>query len=108
MEYVAKVEFDEHSKRMEDEHQRMNNRIKELEENMKENTKLLISVERLATNMENMQKEMQSQGQCSDEQKKEIEELKSRDGKMWRQVIGYLISAIIGASITFAFNFIFK
>ena len=41
-----------------------------------------------------MAKEQEKQGE-------QLEELKSRDGKMWRQVVGWVLAAVIGGVITF-------
>ena len=89
-EYVTRVEYDEHSKRMEDEHRRMNHRIAELEEREKENNKLLLSIERMATNMENMQKELISLS-------KRLVVLEEQDGKKWRNAKGKVFDIVIGA-----------
>lgn len=90
--YVTQVEYKEHNKRMEDEHKRQNQRIKDLEDLLGQNNKLLASVERLATNMENMQKEVAAQG-------KRIIALESRDGENWRKYTGYIITAILSLAI---------
>ena len=70
----------------------MNHRISDLEKHTEQNNKLLISVEKLALNMENMQKEQQAQ-------RAEIEDLKSQPGKRWKEVTGYVITAVIGILI---------
>lgn len=90
--YLTIVEHKEYAKRMEDEHKRQNQRISMLEKATEENTKLLLSVEKLAINMENMQKEMNAQ-------RAEIEEIKDRDGKKWREVAKYVMTTLIGAAI---------
>ena len=51
-EYISRNEYAEHSKRMEDEHRRMNHRIEDVEKAIAENHKLLVAVEKLAINME--------------------------------------------------------
>ncbi len=47
--------------------------------------------------MENMLKEQIDQG-------KRIEVLENRDGKMWRKVTDYIVTAIIGIVLGFIFN----
>lgn len=96
-EYISRQEHTEYAKRMDDEHRRQNHRIDLLERATEQNNKLLVSVERLATNMENMQKEQKEQGE-------RLEALESRDGEMWRKAIGYVVTAIIGAVIGFLFK----
>lgn len=95
-EFVTRKEYNEHNLRMEDEHKRQNSRILELEENSKMQTKLLITIERLAVSVENMQKELSSQAE-------RIMELEAKDGEMWRKAMGYVASAIIGAVVCFMF-----
>lgn len=101
---ISRAEHNEFAKRMEEEHHRQNRRIGELEKAMEENNKLLVSVERLALSMENMQKEQQAQGKRLETQGKEIEELKGRDGEMWRKVVGYVVTFVIGIVIAFIFT----
>ena len=46
--------------------------------------------------MKNMMKVQEQQGQ-------DIEELKNRDGEMWRKVTGYVITAVISIVVGFVF-----
>lgn len=96
-EFVTRVEYEEHNKRMEDEHTRQNHRIGILEKSIEQNNKLLVSVEKLALNMENMQKEQKEQGE-------RLETLESRDGEMWRKAVGYAVTALISLVLGFLFN----
>lgn len=93
--YVTRLEYEEHNKRMDDEHKRQNHRIEFLEKAVEQNNKLLISVEKLALSMENMQKEQQEQGERLEAQGEEIKELKGRDGEMWRKILFEVIKAIV-------------
>ncbi len=97
---LTRAEHNEFAKRMEDEHTRQNKRIAKLEEAFGENTRLLVSVEKLATNMETMQKEQADQGE-------RLEKLESKSGEKWDKLVGYVISAIVGGVITFLFAQIF-
>lgn len=87
---------EEFAKRMEDEHKRQNHRIDLLEKAVEENNKLLVSVERLAVSMETMQKEQVSQGD-------RLEALESRDGEMWRKIVGHVVTALISIVLGFVF-----
>lgn len=102
--YISRQEYDEHSKRMEDEHRRINHRIVELEKATEQNNKLLVSVEKLAVNMETMQKEQQKQGERLEVQGEEIEELKNRDGKMWSRAVEHGLTVTIGIVIGYVFK----
>lgn len=94
--YISRQEYEEHSRRMEDEHRRINYRVGELEKATEQNNKLLVSVEKLALNMETMQKEQQKQGERLEAQGEEIEELKNRDGEKWRNVTSHLLTTALG------------
>ena len=96
-EYISRNEYEEHSKRMEDEHRRMNHRIADVEKAIDENHKLLVSVEKLAINMEGLQREQKEQGN-------RLEALESRDGEMWRKAVGYVVTAIIGIVVGYIFK----
>lgn len=93
---LTRAEHNEFAKRMEDEHTRQNHRIAEIEKTLEQNNQLLIHVERLATSMETMQKEQTNQGE-------RLKKLESRDGEMWRKVVGYVITTILGIVIGFIF-----
>lgn len=88
---------EEFAKRMEDEHKRQNHRIATLEKALEENNKLLVSVEKLALSMENMQKELRSQGD-------RLEIVESRDGEKWRKVVSHVITVAIGIIVGFLFK----
>ena len=94
--YVTQGEYQEHNKRMEDEHKRQNHRIDLLEKATEQNNKLLISVEKLALSMENMQKEQKEQGE-------RLEVLENRDGEMWRKVVGDIVKVVISIVVGFIF-----
>ena len=99
-EYITRGVHEEFEKRMEAEHHRQNKRISELEESTKQNNKLLVSVEKLAVSMEQMQKEQTDQG-------KRLEILESRDGQKWREVSKYVLTAIISLALGYIANAIF-
>ena len=92
---ISREEHEEFRRRMEDEHKRINHRIAELEETVRQIGELTASVQKLALSVESMAKTQNKQGE-------RLEELESHDGKMWRKVSGYIITMLIGAVITFA------
>lgn len=96
-EYITRLEHEEFTKRMQDEHIRLSKRITELKEVTQQINDLAISTQKLAVNMENMLKNQE-------EQEKRISEMEERDGVMWRQVLGYITTAIIGIVIGFIFK----
>lgn len=58
---------------------------------------LTTSVEKLALSMESMAKEQERQGE-------RMEVLEGRDGEMWRKVVGYIATAVIGIVLGFVFT----
>ena len=95
--FLTRAEYKEFVIRMEDEHKRQNRRIELLEKATEQNGKLLVSVERLALSMENMQKEQKDQGE-------RLEILESRDGQKWRDISKYILTMISGLVIGYIFK----
>ena len=102
--YISRHEHEEfrrsmyaENQRLEDENKRQNHRLDALERTVEQVAAISTSVEKLALNMENMLKEQVSQG-------KRLETLESRDGEMWRKVVGYVITTIIGIVVGYFFN----
>lgn len=93
---ITRAEHEEFRRRIEEEEHRQNKRLDIVEGNISKLMELTASIERLATNMENMVKEQERQGD-------RLETLESRDGKKWRQVSGYVITAIVGIVIGYIF-----
>ena len=85
------------NQRLRDEDTRQNKRIDLLEENVKEISALATSVNKLATNMESMVEIQKQQGT-------RLSTLEGRDGEMWRKVVGYIATAIIGIVLGFVFT----
>lgn len=94
---ISRAEHEEFCKRMEEENHRQNKRIDLLEENVRQIGALTTSVEKLATSMSNMVKEQERQGE-------RLQELEDRDGEMWRKVVGYVITSVIGIVVGFLFT----
>ena len=91
---ITRAEHEEFRRRMEEEHKRQDKRIEILEENTEKLNTLNTSIEKLAVNMESMLKEQLQQGN-------RLEILEYRDGEMWRKVVGYAITTIIGIVLGF-------
>lgn len=81
---------------MEEDHDRTNKRLSILEETVKRIGELTASIEKLATNMQNMTDVQKEQGQ-------KLEALESRDGQMWRKVVGHLVTSIISIIVGYLF-----
>lgn len=103
---ISRREHEEFCRRMEtengritDENARQNKRLELLEDTTRQINALVTSVERLATNMENMLKSQEAHND-------RLEALEGRDGEMWRKVSGYIITAVAGIVIGYMFKMI--
>lgn len=94
---ITRAEHEEFRRRLEEERKRQDKRLELLEESMQRFETLNTSIEKLATNMENMLKEQIRQGD-------RLDELESRDGQMWRKVVSYAVTVMIGIVIGFVFK----
>ena len=94
---ISRAEHEEFCKRMEEEDKRQNARIQSLEKQTETITELAISVKELAASVK----------QLAESEKKhddKLEELSDRDGERWRNVVGYVITVIVGIVIGFIFK----
>lgn len=91
---ITRYEHDEFVHRMDEANHRQSKRIEILEADVRQIGSLTTAVEKLAFSMENMVREQMKQGE-------RLDELESRDGKMWRTVTSYIITAIAGAVVCY-------
>ena len=82
---------------MEDQKSRWDKRLEILENNVQQIHALTTSVEKLALSMERMTKEQT-------EQNERLKAIENRDGEMWRKVVGYVLTALASAVMTFIFT----
>lgn len=94
---IQRAEHEEFCKRMEDEHRRLNKRIEVLETAVKRIADINISVAELASSMKSMLEEQKDQGE-------RLKTIEDRDGEMWRKVLGYIATTIVGVVIGFIFT----
>lgn len=87
----------EYAKRMEEEHRRQNYRLQKLESSVEETKNLALSIERLTLSVQSMVEEQRTQSE-------RLETLENRDGEMWRKVVGYTITAVLGIVIGYIFK----
>lgn len=90
--YVSMEFHNEYAKRIEDENKRQNKRLDSLEKAVEENKELSLAIERLTVSVQSMVEEQKAQG-------KRLESLENRDGEMWRKIVGYVITTIVGILI---------
>lgn len=88
--YVTENEFNLATKRIDEENKRQNERIQVLESNYAIVNQLSIHMERLATNMESMAKELARQGT-------KLNDLEMKPAKRWDLIITSIITGIVGA-----------
>lgn len=94
---ISRKEHEEFARRMEDERKRVNHRLSDLEDTVRQIGELTASVEKLAISVESMAK-------SQTKQENRLEELESRDGKMWRKVTGHVITVLIGIVVGYIFT----
>lgn len=92
---ISREEHQEFCKRMEEENRRQNHRIELLESSVQQIGKLAASVEKMAASLQSMVREQEQQG-------KRLTALESRDGEMWRKIVTYAVTAVIGIIVGFA------
>ena len=93
---ITRAEHEEFRRRMEEENGRQNRRLELLEKSQQRLEMLNISIEKLAVNMESMLKEQLQQGE-------RLEAPESRDGEMWRKVVGHAVTAAVSIVIGYIF-----
>ncbi len=95
--FLPRREHEEFSKRMEDDHERMKARIKNLEVMNKQINDLIIATNEIAVSVRNLTEVQRAQSA-------RLENLENRDGELWRKLIGYIISGIVGILVGFLFK----
>lgn len=95
--FVTEKEFNLATKRIDEENQRQNDRIDSLERNYQIVNQLSLHMERLATNMEAMAKELARQGT-------KLNELEMKPAKRWDLVITSIITGVVGVLVGMILN----
>ena len=90
--YVSETVCAEHMKRVDDENNRQNHRLENLEADVKQISELVSSVRVLAVNIEAMNKELAKQGE-------RLEKIEEKPAKRWDSVVTGIITGIIGILI---------
>lgn len=100
--YITREEHKEFCRRLEAEDHRQNRRIEVLEENVRQIGALTVSVEKMASSVESMAKELGNQGD-------RLAELEKVPGKNWNTLksglLGALAAAVAGGMIAAVINF---
>jgi outer membrane murein-binding lipoprotein Lpp len=98
-EYLPMAVHEEFSKRIQDENDRQNHRLTNLEKAIEQISSITTSIERLATNMEHMVKEQQAQKDDINKVGERLKSLEEKDGDMWRKVVSHAITATLSIVI---------
>lgn len=96
-EYITLQFHNEYAKRVNEEQDRQNHRISKLENDVDENAKLALSVEKLAISVQSMVEEQKKQG-------KRLDTIENRDGEKWRKIVSYVLTTIIGILLGYIFK----
>ena len=91
-EFVAIEVHNEFARRIEEENDRQNHRLNDLEATVKEISRLTVSVEKLAVSMSTMADELKRQGE-------RLTAIEEKPAKRWDTVISGIISGVIGILI---------
>lgn len=87
--FLLRREHEEFMKRMEEDHDRMKARIKNLEVMNKQINDLIIATNEIAISVKNLTEAQKIQSS-------RLESLEARDGENWRKLVGYLITTVAG------------
>lgn len=90
--FVTKAEHGEFAKRIEDENLRQNARLNSLEKAVESITSITINVERLATSMEQVVKEIEKQGH-------RLDVIEETPKKRWESIVAALIAGLMGFAL---------
>ena len=89
---ITRGEYEEVIKRVEAEEKRQNKRLDNLEESLATLTDLTVSIEKIAVNIEQMQKELTKQGD-------RLEKIEQEPAENWKKVVWLVIAALVGFGI---------
>ena len=92
--FITRLEFTEYQKRLDDKKSGWDADLVEVKAEVKELRTLTTSVAELAQSVKAMAAELQRQGG-------RLEAIEKRDGEMWRKFIGYILTAIVTAVVTY-------
>ena len=93
-EYVTKIEYTERMHRIEDEDTRQNKRLEKLEALMDNINSLTISVEKMASSLQTMQKEQERQGE-------RLDAIEREPADAWKSAVKTVITVLLTAVVTY-------
>lgn len=94
--YVTRKEYEEHNRRMEDEHRRMNRRLEIAEENYAQLTELTLCVKTQTMTLDSMSKKVDKQGEQIEKIVNEpVNQVHRIKEKAIDTVVGILVGALV-------------
>ena len=91
--YITRAEYEEHNRRMEDEHKRINHRLEELEE-------LTRLIHEIASNTNNMAREQKSQGERLEKLDNKIMAMQQVPADTWTKIKNEALLTVVKAIST--------
>ena len=95
--YVTQAEHAEFVKRMEAAHSRYDKRLEQAESNIEEIKSVQSDIKAINLNIERILKTLSKQDE-------RLDSLEARDGEMWRKVVAYIVTAIVGIVVGYLFT----
>ena len=102
--YVTRREFEEYKERLADKKSAWDDGLAEVKAEVKELRELTASVSELAQGIKAMAKEQERMAKEQERQGERLKAIENRDGEMWRKLIGYVLTALASAVMTFIFT----
>ena len=94
---ISRGEHEEFVRRMDAETSRLSARISTLESSVSKMGELNVSIERLMLKLDIMEKKL-------GDMTSDVDEIKDRDGDMWRKLVSYAATAITGLAVGAIWN----
>lgn len=95
--YVSQAEHKEFVKRVEAANSRYDKRLEEAEKSINEIRTVQSDIKAINLNIERILKTLSKQDE-------RLDSLESRDGEMWRKVVGYIVTAVVGIVVGYIFT----
>lgn len=95
--FITRDEHTEYAKRMDAENKRQNQRIHDVEEVVKE-------IHTMSNTLIRLCEKMSSMNNSIDALNADVDTLKARDGEMWRKVLAYIFTTVIGIVVGYIFK----
>lgn len=96
-EYVTQAEHQEFMRRMDAAHSRYDKRLEQAETAIDEIRSVQSEIKAINLNIERILETLSKQ-------ETRLDTLEGRDGEMWRKVVGYIVTAVVGIVVGYAFT----